>query len=340
MTKLKVWGWQADSAGCGTYRVRWPADAVTKHYGDRVEIRHDTNMSKENRDWDPDVIVGQRVVLEGPSRMWQEWRRQGKVLITELDDSLWEVPESNLRASAVFNARGMRRRLEENIAASDWITVTTQALRETVHRNTGFPLDRILIIPNAVPPELVVDTVPDPESHRFSLGYLASQTHGEDFKMVKRHLLRLLENDTGLTFASVGADYAKELRMPERTFHRGWDPSPAEAIRSIDYGLSMAPLLPGTFNRSKSDCKYVEASARGVASIVSDVTAYDPVKHNVTGVKVRREHEWGKALRSLLESPDERLRLATAAHAEVAEHRTTDVTAHQWYEAFTRGRAT
>lgn len=271
--------------------------------------------------------------------MWYEWRRQGKVLVTELDDSLWEISESNLNASALFNAPGIRRRLEENISASDWVTVTTEALKQAVIRNTGFPESRIIVIPNAVPPELVVDTVPEPGSRSYSLGYLASPTHDDDWKMVQRHVKRFLENNEDAAFASVGADYAKRLKMSERTFHRRWDDSPEKAIRAIDYEISMAPLLAGTFNRSKSDCKWVEASARGVASIVSDVTAYTTVKDGVTGVKVRREHEWSRELRNLWLSPDKRHQLAVRAHDEVASYRTTDNTAARWYEVMNLGRA-
>lgn len=330
--------WRADSAGCGSYRVRWPCDALAKHYGDEVETRHETVMTRDQRDW-PDVIVGQRVVLPGPSRVWHEWRKQGKVLITELDDSLWDIPQSNANASKVFNTKDIRKRLNENIAVSDWVTVSTGALKQTVHRNTGFPLDRIVVIPNAVPPELVVDEVPEPGSRKYTVGYLASPTHSDDFKMVRRHLVRLLENNEDVTFASVGADYARELRQPSRTFHRRWTNSPEDAVSAIDYELSIAPLVAGSFTRSKSDCKWVEASARGVPSIVSDVTAYDPVRDGETGVKVRREHEWGKALQRLVDSPEERHRLAVEAHAEVRQHRTTDYTVHLWHDILTRGPA-
>lgn len=340
MRKARVWLWRADSAGCGTYRVRWPSEAVTKHYGDSIEIRHDTVLNKDNRNWNPDVVVGQRVCLPGPSEVWQEWHRQGKVLITELDDSLWDIPQRNLKASAVFNTPGVRKRLEENIAVSDWITVTTEALKQTVIRNTGFPAERIVVIPNALPPELVIDSVPELGStpRDFALGYLASPTHGEDWKMVRRHVKRFLENNLDTVFATVGTDYGADLRMPGRTAHRKWDPSPESAILSIDYELSIAPLLAGTFNRSKSDIKQLEAAARGVPSVVSDVTAYAPVVNGVTGVKIAREHEWGKALQSLWDNPGERHRLAVNAHRDVAENRTTDATAPLWADVMTRGK--
>lgn len=337
MDKTRVWMWRADAAGCGTYRVRWPAEAVNRLYGDRIEVRHDTNLTVENRDWNPDVVIGQRVVLPGPSKMWHEWHRQGKVLITELDDSLWDIPESNFKASAIFNAKDTRRRLEENIAVSDWITVSTHALRDAVVRNTGFPESRILVIPNAVPPELVVDSVP--ESRRYSVGYLASPTHDADWKMAQRHVRRFLENNPEAKFATIGTDYGATLKMPGRTAHRRWDYTPESAIEAIDYSISIAPLLAGTFNRSKSDCKWVEASARGVASIVSDVTAYTTVEHNVTGVKVRREHEWGRELQALWDSPEKRHEIAVKAHSEVANYRTMDNTASLWYSAMIRGKA-
>lgn len=339
MRKAKVWLWAADESGCGSYRMRFPSDAVTRHYGNAFEIRHGTLLSKGTRDWNPDVIVGQRVCQPGPSAAWQEWHRQGKVLITEMDDSLWDVPSSNLRGSAIFNSRDPRKRFEENLAVSDWVTVTTQALKDTVIRNSGFPADRIIVIPNAIPPELVVDTVPDPESWTHSLGYMASATHADDWKMVRRHVKRFLDNNPGTSFVSAGTDYGDSLGMPHQTIHRPWEPSPEKAIESIDYAVSIAPLLAGTFNRGKSDVKFLEASARGSLSIVSDVTAYGPVVNAKTGVKVAREHEWGRALQRLWDDPEEGYRLASEAHRDVRENRTTDNTAEAWADVYSRGKA-
>lgn len=339
MNKTKIHFWSADQAGCAYYRCHWVSDALRKNYGDRLQVSVDTVMTKEMRE-EADVIVGQRVILEGPSHFWQLWSRdRDKVLVMELDDDLFSVAPSNAKASKVFNNPTHKNRLTKNILASDYVTVSTEPLRQAVHKNTGFPLERIVVVPNAVPKEFLVDSV-DPDRYTDTVGYLSSPTHRDDFDMVKRHLKRFLGNNPETSFRTVGSDYSTELQMPNQTRHVSWIRPPDRAIRSIDYRISICPLLPGVFNQSKSSCKFLEASARGVVSVVSDVTPYSEVVNGETGYKVRREHEWGRTLQKVYENPQDALRVARNALGYVRDNRTTDHTAPLWFDVLTRGKAT
>jgi len=338
VSKLNVWGWRADSAGCGAYRVRWVADAVNKHFSDSMEYRNGEVMTKEEQDW-ADVIVGQRVCLPGSAGLWKKWAQQGeKILVSELDDDLWCVPESNLRGSAIFNSKGYRDRMNETIRLSDYVTVSTEPLRQAVHRNTGFPLERIFVVPNALPPELVLPPEDLEMKSEATLGYLCSPTHSEDFAMVQRHLRRFLENNPEASFHTIGKNYDALLKLPDQTRNTHWIKSPEDAILKIDYGIGICPLVPGVFNQSKSDCKFLEASARGAVTIASDVAPYASVVHGETGYKVRREHEWGRMLQRVYDDPDDALRVLRNAHRYVSEHRTTDQTAALWHEVLSRGK--
>lgn len=337
--KMRVWGWSADSAGCEAYRIRWIADAINRLHGDEIDYQYGTLMSPEWRE-NSDVIVGQRVTLSGPSYFWRKWSRQGdRILIYEVDDDLFSVPGHNTRASVIFNVPKNRSRILDNIRASDYVTVSTEPLREAVHRASGFPTDRIVVIPNALPPELVLseeDAVRRWEQHTHTVGYLASPTHERDFGIVQRHLKRFLERNPGTSFHTIGTDYGERLRLPDRTHHSDWFRSPEDAIRGIDYRMSIAPLEAGYFARSKSDCKFLEASARGAVSVASEVTPYASVRNAETGYTVRRDHEWGKVLQSVYDDPSDALRVMLNANRYVRENRTTDHTVGTWFDVLTR----
>lgn len=340
-SRTRVHFWSADFAGCAAYRCRWPSQALNEHHGDSLDVTADTVMSREQRDR-ARVVVGQRVVLPGPSHFWREWSEEGdKLLIYEVDDDLFSVPASNVKASGIFNSPKNRDRLIRNLLASDYVTVSTEPLKDTVHRVTGFPRERIVVIPNALPPELVLSeeqVVERWEKHSHALGYLASPTHDRDFKMVQRHVRRLLENNAGASFHTIGTDYSTRLDRPGQTRHSDWFRRPEDAIAGIDYRVSIAPLEAGIFSRSKSNCKWVEASARGAVSIVSDVPAYASVIHAETGYKVTREHEWGKALASVYGDPVDSLRVVRNANRYVRENHTTDRTVSLWHEVLTRDK--
>lgn len=308
---------------------------MNRHFGNEIEYRYGTVMSPEYREW-ADVVVGQRVCLPGPSHYWQEWAKEGdKRLIMDTDDDLFSVDPENVKASAVFNRGEYQQRLRDNFRAAHLITVSTEPLRQAVHRNTGVSLDKIVVIPNALPPELVLDEVPGSESDaKPLLGWLASPTHQADARMVTRHLKRFMENNPEARFHSIGADYGSWMNLPEsQRVHTDWLKKPEDAIRAINYQVGICPLLPAVFNKSKSSCKWLELSARGVPAIVSDVAAYEEVKHNVTGYKVRYEHEWGKVLNKVTKDVELQRELAANAHAYVKSERTTDNTAPLWRKA-------
>lgn len=291
MSKIKVHAWSADSAGCGAYRCRWVADALNKHYGDHIEATEGTTMGERLRE-EVDVVVGQRVCLPGSIFFWEKWRNEGeKLLVLEVDDDLFSVPESNIRGSAIFNSKGHRERLLRAFKAAHYVTVSTEPLKEAVHRNTGFPLDRIFVIPNALPPELLL--TPEELEQRTpvnTLGYLASPTHHADFKMVQRHVRRFLENNPGTMFHTIGSPYGDWLKLPSQVTHTSWVESPSDAILKIDYGIGICPLTGGVFNQSKClDSETRIATDRGVLRI-SDIVEGDQVWHDGHWRKVEATH--------------------------------------------------
>lgn len=310
---------------------------MNKYFGDHIEATEGTLMSERLRE-EVDVVVGQRVCLPGSIFFWEKWSNErSKLLILEVDDDLFSVPESNIRGSAIFNSKGHRERLLRAFKAAHYVTVSTEPLKEAVHRNTGFPLDRIFVIPNALPPELLL--TPEELEQRTpvnTLGYLASPTHHADFKMVQRHVRRFLENNPGTMFHTIGSPYGDWLKLPSQVTHTSWVESPSDAILKIDYGIGICPLTGGVFNVSKSDCKAIENMARGAVTIASDTAPYAPVVHGETGYKVRREHEWGRVLQRVYDDPEDAQRIRRNGLEYVRNHRTTDVTAPLWRDVLLR----
>lgn len=327
--KIRVFGWSADSAGCQAYRIRWPADAINSA-PNGIEYRYGTVMSQEDMDW-CDVVIGQRVAPEASSYWWQKWgKSRAKRLILELDDNLWDIDPENTKAYQVFNDPVIRQRIIDNINVSDAVTVSTHPLKERVNQITGFPLDQIHVVPNAVPEWLT-----SYERERdVPLGWMGSPTHHGDFGVVQRHLKRLMEEDSELVMHTIGADYGDWMKLPRKNLrHTSWIKSPEEAIRAIDYTTGVIPLRATLFNRSKSSCKWLELSALGIPAVVSDVTAYEEAKASGAAVMVKYEHEWNRKLRSLLYDADKRVELGARAREYITNGRTIQHTVPLWEAA-------
>jgi glycosyltransferase involved in cell wall biosynthesis len=323
---MKVWGWQGDRGGCAHYRIIWPLDAIRAQT--TWEIGYGTVIPPDYRD-SADVVIGQRVCLDGPSRLWQRWAAEGtKRLVYELDDDFWNIPEYNGRGYRFYSRPDVQANLADNIRAAHTVTVSTEHLADEVENRFGH--DDVRVIRNALPaevfehhPELVHD-----------IGWGGSPTHSGDVsEQMVRGVRRLLTNDPMLTFMSIGASILDRYHMPAGQYHKmKWVPDPMSFIKSISYRVAIAPLAPNRFNRSKSDIKILEAAALGIPSVASNVGPYKVIDDGLNGYIVRYDHEWQGKIKSLVYDADSRRIMGDNAR-RWAMTRTTDISAAQWIAA-------
>jgi glycosyltransferase involved in cell wall biosynthesis len=95
----------------------------------------------------------------------------------------------------------------------------------------------------------------------------------------------------------------------------------AERLRGLGLDVALAPLVDTPFNHAKSNIKWLEYSACGIAGIYSDLPPYDSIRHGETGLKVANTEEaWYAAIATLIEHPELRERIAKNAQMEVVQH--------------------
>lgn len=324
---LRIWGWSADKGGCQAYRIRFPFDAMKAHRPDIV-YGFGSVMPEVARET-ADVVVGQRVCNDGPSKLWQRWAKEGhKRLVYELDDDLWNVDPANEKAYYFFGNPKIRANMKANIQAAHAVTVSTPELAEEVFRQTGHR--DIHVVPNAVPAWLL-----DHEAERnHHVGWGGSPTHHGDFGLLRHGMNKFLQHNRDKTFHCIGMDYASWMKLPPAQCHyTKWVPTPEDFFRTIDYAVGVAPLADNHFNRSKSDIKFLELAALGIPTIASDVAPYRSIKDGDTGFLVRNEHQWSRLLKASVDDPDLFARVGAAGKEYVRNNRTTAHTASAWLTA-------
>jgi len=123
------------------------------------------------------------------------------------------------------------------------------------------------------------------------------------------------------------------LSIDDKTFDPALDYSSyLAAMRLCQILLSPLEGLPG--EEYKSDVKFVEASAQGLATIASPLVYGDTIKHGETGLIAENLDDWPQALDHLLGSAEERRRLARNAWDYVRSRRLFATQANlrvQWY---------
>lgn len=150
------------------------------------------------------------------------------------------------------------------------------------------------------------------------LGYFSgSITHNEDFKMILPAITKILKEYPNVTLHITG-----ELTLPKalrpykgqvikREFVK-WQRLP-ELIASVD--INLAPIEDNIFNEAKSENKWTEAALVKVPTVASNVGAFKTmIQQNETGILCDETENWYEALKKLVESKEERTRIAENAY--------------------------
>lgn len=210
------------------------------------------------------VLVFNRTVPGGIAQLRQK-RREGYRILADLDD-FWELPPEHYLAAS-WNAAGTPARIRACVAEADMVMVTNAHLADHVRAVNP----HVVIVPNALPFDDAQFTRAVPgEASTFV--YAAGASHVPDVAPVAAAFDRE---------EVVLAGY--EERHPEWQRMRQMVPraSRQPARRITEYmGLydghlaALAPLAPNEFNRCKSNLKMLEAGAKGLPLLASDVAPY------------------------------------------------------------------
>jgi hypothetical protein len=252
----------------------------------------------------PRIMILHRRLLNAPEapRFINHFRRRGWVVVQEFDDdpAHWPV----IAGSNHFAFRGVHA-----------VQTTTPALEALFHRFN----DEVAVFPNTVAelPELA--NFADPSRLRLFLG---GMRRGPDYAPYLAELNAVLA-EAGDRLA-VEVVFERETFDALRTPHKRFHPLlPYPAYRALMAGCEIAfmPLADTRFNSFKSDLKFVEAGAHGLACLASPVVYEATIRDGETGMIVRTPAEFGAALRALLADPARAQAMGAAARRWVRENR-------------------
>ncbi len=279
-------------------------------------------------DIDREAIVISRLCHPGFSWLPRYLRARGLRYAYFLDDNLWEIDASVDRHIApYFNNPAVMQTLDDFIAGAAVVMVMSKRLRDYVARRhpsarveyvvPGVDLDKI----TACAARLEREERPGAE---LRVGYPTSRRAS-----VTELLVRVIEAMRGL--------------YPDRVVFEfvGWVPNEVAAAKNvrvqphiesydayIEYALGrrwdigIAPLVGSLFEGFKTQVKYREYGAFGVAGAYSAVAPYtDYIDDGVTGLLVENTVDaWVGALDRLIRLPELRASIVAHAAEDVRRH--------------------
>jgi SAM-dependent methyltransferase len=289
--------------GVNDVRIDLPLTALATWPGVSVRIGQSPDMP-DLPAGAPRVMILHRRLLNTPDapRWINQFRRRGWVVVQEFDDdpAHWPV----IAGSGHFAFRGVHA-----------VQTTTPAL-EALFR--GFN-DEVAVFPNTVSDLPAPANFADPSRLRLFMGGLR---RGPDYAPYLAELNQVL--------AKAGARLAVEVLFERETFealhttHKRFHPLlPYPVYRALMARCEIAfmPLADTPFNNFKSDLKFVEAGAHGLACLASPVVYGATIRDGETGMIVRNPAEFGTALRGLLADPARARAMGAAARAWVRDNR-------------------
>jgi glycosyltransferase involved in cell wall biosynthesis len=201
------------------------------------------------------------------------------------------------------------------------VTVSTENLKEIYGKNNK----RIYVLPNGLDMD-VWDSIPrgieHPNEVRISL--MLSGAHAEGLYEIEPVVTELVKTYPQVRVYVMGA-FKPDLftKVPKANKHQiVWQEwiAPKDWIewnKKMAFDIGLAPLLDNDFNRAKSNLRWMEYSAQGIPTIGSDVLPYRCATHGKEILLAKNRADWWDHLVQLVENPELRKEIGTAAYNKV-----------------------
>lgn len=305
--KLKLLVTSSDSTGCGGYRTYFPYQFLKPNFD---WIEHSFGFPGSNPIiMESDVTFVQRANHDFFRTWIPQVQSMGKKVVYDLDDTLWDIPASNL-AHRHYPRKELDK-VDAVIKLCDCMTTSTVPLKEFLENRFG---KKVFLLPNHVwHNEMPVKQ----KNEKIKIGWAGSYTHAGDFDNYLVKALKSLPQDK-VEFTCVGY-------MPQffKSFakHAEWIDFKEYHSKFIEMNWDIGVIVAtnNQFNRCKSNIKYLEYSQARCASIADNVYPYiNTIDDGIDGFLVKNpKKDWKEYLHRLVEDEQFRLDMANNAYEKV-----------------------
>jgi glycosyltransferase involved in cell wall biosynthesis len=250
----------------------------------------------------------------------KELKNSGKKLIYETDDAFHLIPANHYKAHHLKNGPSQL----QFAAIADLLVTSTDYL------GGQFPsVTRRLVLPNLLSARLWNDDTRPPAVAflgEIRVGLLGGKNHQDDFLVITDAIQKLTEIFPNIRWISYGEGAvpalrglpAKKIEVVKSDFNYERHPL---RLASLKLDLILVPLISDTFNRSKSNLKFLESGFLGVPGVYSDLEPYSgTIDPGVDGFLCSSTIvDWIYFASELIRDPNLRTRVGAAARTKVLQ---------------------
>jgi hypothetical protein len=279
-----------------------------------------------------DVVVMCRVFSPAFANVLEWVKSAGTPLIYEIDDNLVDVPE-DIPGLEYARDADVRNLLIDSLRTAKVVRVYSPALRDRLAEYS----DAVQLVTGPLDWTLIPDRLPSRDSSRVRLVYATSRAQDRIGALVVAPLRRALDAFPRTELTIWGprleglSDHSRVRHLPHVA---DYDTFLSKFVAEA-FDIGLAPLPDDPFHRCKSNNKFREFAASGVAGLYSDMIVYNTwVTHGATGWLVPDgEGPWFAALEQAIGSAEQRTRIATDARQFARQHFNEAVTDREWMAA-------
>ena len=289
----------ADHSGCGHWRMIWPEHLLNAH---KKASSQSSNIMITDPKYYIDVptVRVQRQATPVQKEFVQFLLDQQTFkVIYEIDDICFheDIPMYNNFRKA-FTSDVTRNTCQEIMEMVDEMTVTNEFMREYYMNKTT--QKNITVIPNYMPKwwignyynEKVISQRYDKHRKKPRILYAGSGAHfdahnladqKDDFEHVLDVIAKTRKKYQWVFLGGAPLKFRTLISNGDIEFHK-WEPlyKFPEKIYDLQINAIVAPLQDNTFNKAKSDIKYIEACALGLPIACQDMITYEKAPHKFT----------------------------------------------------------
>lgn len=284
-----------------------------------------------------DMLIVQRVTMSRKFfKLLTAVNQVGILLIYEIDDDLLNLDPDSSFARMVPG--DFSDRIKQAISSSHAVQCSTHHLARVIsefHPEVTVLENQLEHLP------LLVDR--KMKGRPLIIGYAAGEHHWLDWQTVRdayNRVIAELENSGHKIETWIMGDkaiYESLDTQNKKYFPLASHEQYLEILSCFD--ISLIPLSDSTFNRSKSDVKFLESASRGCAVIASTTVYSDSIRHEQTGLLFSDQPEFQACLKSLICNPGRIPQLGKNAYYYVKKNRLLsrhinkwEATYHRWFK--------
>ncbi len=305
MAKNKIFIISEARDGCYYYRAEVFA-RYTKQFNVSSNVSYKTGVVKNAYECLDDIFASDVVIFVRPTlaqnyQLFRLLKDMGKTVVFSGDDSFATIDKKN-------PAYSLKKNLHINetfLKHADYVITTTEFLKreyQEINKN-------VVIIPNLIDvAEYKKLSFSKTQPKKFRIGLVGSVHTAENAEKFIATLVKIHSKFKESELVFFGNDDPKMLNELKAIFHNRVEFVPgvpmteyAKKLSELDLDVALIPRKDSPFNRSKSNCKYLEMSALGVATVAQGFTSGDsPYQFDIVNGKngfiAVRDDEWEEAL--------------------------------------------